>query len=185
MSYLALVYYPIIEHEGFHNFRMTYEPYATLLPPHIPFIFPLEESFGIEKLKSHIQRVLIQWKAFDMHFCKLEKTWDHWLFLGAVEGDNKAIELHDDLYEGALAPYLREDLPYTPHIGLGLFSTENYDFHNPTAKLSLDQEKYNRGRQEFEDLDFALWCHIDELTLVRVNEEFTSCEDVFSFRLNE
>ena len=141
MRYLALVYYPVIEHKGFHDFRMTYEPYASLLPPHIPFIFPLEESFGMEKLKTHIQSVLTQWQAFDMHFCKLEKTWDHWLFLGADEGNIKAIDLHDQLYEGTLAPFLREDLPYTPHIGLGLFSTENYDFHNPTAKLDLDQEK--------------------------------------------
>ncbi len=185
MKYLALVYYPEIKNQGFHNFRMTYEPFAFLLPAHIPFIFPLEESFGVERLKSHINSVLTGWRAFEMHFFKLEKTWDHWLFLGASEGNENAIALHDDLYKGPLASFLREDLPYTPHIGLGLFSAEDYDFHNPTAKLSLDQEKYDRGRKEFEALDFELRCRIDELTLVRVNEEFTKSEDIFSFKLNE
>lgn len=182
--YLALIYYPAIEHQGFHEFRNKYEPYASLLPAHLPFIFPLEESFGLEKLKAHIAEVLKHWKAFDMHFCKLEKTWDHWLFLGAEEGNDKAIALHDELYQGPLKPYLREDLPYTPHIGLGLFSEENYDFHNPTSELTLDKDRYAKARKEFESLEFELWCSIDQLTLVRVNDAFSDCEDIFSFKLN-
>ncbi len=182
--YLALVYYPKIDHKGFHHFRITYEPYAGLLPPHIPFIFPMEASFGKENLKNHILDVIEGWHAFEMHFCKLEKTWDHWLFLGAEEGNEKAILLHDQLYSGKLKPYLRKDLPYTPHIGLGLFSLESYDFHNPIAELSLDQSKYNQARTEFKALDFDLWCTVDRLTMVQVNEEFTECQDLLTFSLN-
>lgn len=182
--YLALVYYPEIDHKGFHRFRTTYEPFAALLPPHLPFIFPLEASFGIEHMKSHIQAVIKRWHAFDMHFCKLEKTWDHWLFLGAEAGNDLAILLHDELYSGELEPYLREDLPYTPHIGLGLFSIESYDFHNPTAELALDENKYKSARAEFEALNFDLWCKVNTLTMVQVNEAFTKCEDLFTFTLD-
>ena len=183
--FLALVFYPGIQHEGFHSFRNTYEPYASLLPAHLPFIFPLEESFGLDKLKNHINDVLKSWYSFDIHFCTLEKTWDHWLFLGAREGNDNAIRLHDEFYTGPLKPYLRDDLPYTPHIGLGLFSKEDYDFHNPTAKLSLDRERFEKAKKEFESLEFDLWCHVKELTLVRVNNEFTECEDLDTFELNE
>lgn len=181
--YLALVYYPEIEHEGFLKFRETYEPFHALLPPHLPFIFPLEESFGLEKLKEHVLVILDGWNCFEMHFCKLKKTWDHWLFLAAKKGNAKAIRLHDELYTGDLKAFLREDLPYTPHIGLGLFSKEAYDFEDPTAPLTLDEEKYKHAKGEFEELNFELWCTVDKLTLVRVNEEFTSCSDLFSFEL--
>ena len=182
--YLALNYYPVIEHQGFLDFREKYEPYASLLPAHLTFIFPLEESFGLANFKAHIVKVLEHWQPFDMHFCKLEKTWDHWLFLGAEEGNDKAIALHDELYQGPLKPYLREDLPYTPHIALGLFSEESWDFHNPTAQLTLDKDKYDKARREFESLEFELWFMVDQLTLVRLNDTFTKCDDIFSFRLN-
>ena len=118
-----------------------------------------------------------------MHFCKLEKTWDHWLFLSADEGNDKAILLHDELYGGKLKPYLREDLPYSPHIGLGLFSVESYDFHNPTAQLALDENKYISAKAEFEAFNLDLWCTVDSLTMVQVNEEFTECEDLITFSL--
>ena len=35
----GLAYYTKIEHEGFHAFRNKYEPYASVLPAHIKFIF--------------------------------------------------------------------------------------------------------------------------------------------------
>lgn len=182
--YLALVYYPEIKHKGFHNFRNTYEPYAFLLPAHLTFIFPLEADFGRERLINHIETILARWKVFDMHFCTLEKTWDHWLFLGAKEGNKEAILLHDEFYTGPLASYLREDLPYTPHIGLGLFSSQDWDFHNPTAKLSLDKERFDKAWKEFEALEFELRFSVTELTLVRLNAEFTECENIHTFKLN-
>jgi len=182
--FLALVYYPRIEHGGFHAFRNKYEPFSKLLPEHIPFIFPVPESIGIGNLESHITKILSSWEPFRIHFCSLDKTQDHWLFLAAKEGNNQAIMLHDDLYQGILASYLRKDLPYTPHIGLGLFSKEKYDFHNPTAALTLDEQRYIRARKEFEDLKFDLWCSIDHLTLVKVNDDFSECHDMMNFKIN-
>lgn len=183
--YFALVYYPQIEHEGFHAFRDRYEPYSELLPEHVPFVFPVPENIGRDKLEAHIEQVVNTCKPFDAHFCTLEKTWDHWLYLGAKEGHDAIVELHDKLYKGILSPYLREDLPYYPHIALGLFSTEAYDFNNPTAELTLDEEKYNSARKSFEKMGVDLWCTVDKLTLVGVNSDFTECVDLRNFTMIE
>ena len=183
--YFALVYYPKIEHEGFHSFRRRYEPYSELLPEHVPFVFPVPEVIGREKLETHIEQVVKTCKPFDVHFCTLEKTWDHWLYLGAKEGHDAVVELHDKLYTGILSPYLREDLPFYPHIALGLFSKEPYDFNHPTAALTLDEEKYNKARQSFEKMGVDLWFTIDKLTLVSVNSDFTECVALRNFAIKE
>jgi len=73
--YFGLVHYPQIEHKGFQSFREKYEPYSQLLPGHVPFVHPVPER--------HIIKVLRGWKPFRAHFCMIEKTRDHWLFLGA------------------------------------------------------------------------------------------------------
>ncbi len=182
--YFGLVHYPHISHEGFQSFRHIYDPYSELLPEHVTFIYPVPESVGRQNLEKHIEKVLKTWKPFKVHFCTLEKTWDHWLYLGAKEGKEMVVELHDKLYEGILSSYLRDDLPFYPHIGLGLFSMETYDFNNPTAKLTLDGRKFKQARKEFEDMGFDLWCTIDRLTLVKVNSDFTECIDLRDFVMN-
>jgi hypothetical protein len=181
--YLALVYFPQIDHEGFHAFRNKYEPYADLLREHLTFVFPIPESIGREELEEHISEVLSHQDPFKAHFCQLEKTVDHWLFWTPEEGRELAVGLHDELYSGILSPHLKADLPYTPHIGLGLFSTENYDFNDPYAELTLDTLRYQRARKEFEELNIDLWCSIDHLAMVRINEDFTECTELrrFSF----
>lgn len=179
----ALVHYPQINHEGFQSFRRKYDPYWELLPEHVTFIPPVPETIERIKMEEHIEHVLSRWEPFRVHFCSLEISWDHWMYLGAKEGNELVIKLHDDFYEGILAPYLREDLPFYTHIGLGLFSREMYDFNNPTAELSLDEEKYIRAFREFEDFGFDIWCDVDRFTLVQVNSDFTECHDLRDFSM--
>lgn len=179
--YLALVYYPRIENQGFQAFRDKYEPYSQLLPEHVPLVHPVPEDIGRDNVERHIKQVLSRWKPFRIHFCKLDKTWDHWLYLGAEEGHGEVMELHDHLYTGILSPYLREDLPFYPHIGVGLFSKETYDFDDPTAELTLDEEKYNKARKEFEKLGMDFWRTIDRLTLLKINDDYTECIDLMEY----
>lgn len=181
--YLALVYFPQIDHEGFHDFRNRYEPYAGLLREHLTFIFPVHETIGQENLESHIVEVLKRWSPFKVHFCHLMKAVDHWLFWTLEEGNELAIGLHDELYTGILSPHLKTDLPYSPHIGLGLFSTENYDLNDPYADLTLDAGKYERAVKEFEKLNINLWCTVDHLALLWINKGFTECTELRRFSL--
>ena len=180
---MALVYYPKVEHEGFQAFRNRYEPYASLLPEHLTFVFPVPDSIGIEALEEHISKVLSRWSLFRVHFSPLKKTVDHWLFWTLEEGKELAIRLHDELYTGILLPHLRQDLPYTPHLGLGLFSRENYNMNHPTAELTLDEERYLLARKEFEALDLDHWCTIDQLVLLRIDAEFTECSELGTFKM--
>lgn len=162
-----------------------YEPYANLLPEHLAFLKPVPESIGIENLETHIKSILIKWKPFDVHFYGLEKSWDQWLFLVLREGNQLVIKLHDKLYGGILSPYLRKDLPYTPHVALGLFSKEKYDVDNPTASLSLDSKKYQKAKAGFKNLILDFWRTIDQLTLVKINSDFTKCRDIMDFKIGD
>lgn len=181
--YLALVYFPQIDHAGFHSFRNTYEPFSSLLREHLTFVFPVQETIGRVELETHISEVLSRWKPFEVHFCQLKKTVDHWLFWTLEEGNELAVGLHDDLYTGILSAHLKTDLPYTPHIGLGLFSTENYDFNDPYAELTLDTTRYKKARMEYEELNIDLWCNVDHLALIRIDDEFTECAELRRFSL--
>jgi len=182
--YYALIYYPDIKNERFHTLRKKYEPYYSLIPEHLPLIFPVPELIGLKKLEAHINETLTQWKPFKVHFHGLQKTWDQWLFLVLKEGNDFMIKLHDELYTDFLTPYLRNDLPYTPHVGLGFFSKGQYDFTNPTAQLSLDEKLYNKAKMEFENLRLDFWRTIDHLTLIKINTDFSKCWDLMEFRIN-
>ncbi len=179
--FYALVYYPRIEHAGFHTFRNKYEPYSFLIEDHIPLIYPVPDSIGEEGISKHIENVLNDWNPFEIHISGFEKTVDHWLMLILKKGNDLVIRLHDQLYQDILASYLQKDLPYVPHVGLGLFSKEAYDFNNPTAELTLDQERYQDALAELKQMELDFHRTIDNLTLVRVNDDFTKCWDVRDF----
>jgi hypothetical protein len=181
--YFALIYYPEIELKGFHLLRQRYEPYASLLPEHLPFLHPVPASIGVENISIHINKILQNWLSFDVHFKGLEKSWDQWLLLVLKEGRQQVLDLHDALYADILSPYLRKDLPYIPHVALGLFSKEGYDVNNPTSQLSLDEEKYLKARKEFEKLKLDFWRKIDQLTLIKINSDFSKCWDIEVFKL--
>jgi len=176
--YFAAAYFPEIKNEAFHHFRKKYEPFSDLVPPHVSFIFPVPENIGLKILEQHIHRILKNWEPFDTHFCKLEKTWDHWLFLVPDLGYNEIVSLHDDLYTGLLQPHLRNDLPFIPHIGLGSFSKEIYDKENPEVNLNLDEMKYKKALKEFEALNFEISFTIDSLTILSINRNFTSANNI-------
>lgn len=181
--YFALVYYPRVDNKEFHRLREKYEPYNELLPEHLVFVFPVPEDIGLKKLENHIKTILAKWKPFEVHFHGFHKSPDHWLFLVLAGGNDLVHKLHDELYTDILAPHLRDDLPYLPHVGLGLFSKEKYDFTNPTAELTLDKEKYIKGKSEFENLKLDFWRTVDRLTLVEINRDFTQCRDVMEFKI--
>ncbi|HEY9115713.1 MAG TPA: 2'-5' RNA ligase family protein [Bacteroidales bacterium] len=180
--YYALLYYPRILNDGFHAFRNKYEPYAKLLAEHIPFVYPVPEKIGWKALENHIWKVLSHWEPFFIHISGHQLTWDNWLIMTVKEGEENIYKLHDELYTGILTPHLRVDLPYIPHIAMGLFSKENYDTDNPTFQSTLDENKYQKALSEVEEMQMDFWRTIESLTLVKVNEHYTKCWDIEEFR---
>ena len=179
--YFALVHFPDIQDKRFHAFRNKYDPYASLLREHISLIFNVPESIGLEMYTEHVHSILTKWNPFKVTIAGFHKTVDHWLLLTITDGNEKVVKLHDAFYTGILSPYLRKDLPFIPHIGLGFFGKESYDLANPTAKITLDEEKYNRAMAEIAKEDLSFQKTIDSLSIIELNESLTKCRTLKTF----
>ena len=181
--YLALVFYPKIELDHFNVLRRKYDPYANLMKEHMPFVFPLDQKIGLAAFKAHVRSVLEGWSPFDIHLCNLRKTPDHWLMLTLEEGRKESIRLHNALYTGILAPYLRYDLPYEPHISLGHFGNEKWELENPLKTIDLDMPKYEKAMSEFKSLDLDMWRKVDQLTILGLDHALRKCTDLVTVEL--
>ena len=184
--FYVLVYKPDIDTSKIDTLRKKYDPYYNLIETHVTLIFPLPDLIGEDTLIEHIRPILKQWKPFEIHLKGLEKSWDHWLNLIVQEGNNEIIKLHDQLYTGILTRYLRNDLVYIPHIGLGLF-TENKDSYNVVDPklLSLDKGRYETALKEATDLNLDYKATLDNLTLVKLDDKLSKVFWSKEFRLGE
>lgn len=177
-TFYALVFYPGIDHPGISGFREKYDPWAKLLPLHVPFIFPVPENIRINALERHIMAVLSEFTPFDVRLTGLTLSWDMWLMLKMKEGNARVVELHDRLYTGILKPYLRDDIPFLPHMALGLFCRESYDPGNPGAGLTLDEGKYNKALKECELKSFDYRDKVNNLTLIQLSADYSWCKSL-------
>ncbi len=173
----AVVFYPDLRHAGVDALRARWDPTAALIREHVTLVFPLPDAVGRAALARHVRAVACRWRPFRLHLTGLEPSWDHWLFLGAREGAADAVRLHDELYAGLLAPYLRTDLPYTPHVGLGLFAGAGYDPLDPRA-VPCDEEAYRRAHGEAEALALDFWRVVDRVTLLALEDHLSAVRDL-------
>lgn len=166
----AVVFEPELADAGVDAFRARYDPFSAVVRDHVTLVFPLPDSVSPAALVRHVREVAGRWSPFGLHLVGLEESWDRWLLLGAQEGRDEMVRLHDELYAGMLAPYLRTDLPYAPHVGLGLFAGGSYDVLDPRV-LPLDEERYHRARREAEALKLDFWRVVDRLTVLQLDEQ--------------
>jgi hypothetical protein len=168
--YYALLYYPKFDtktEENIEAFRRKYDPFVDSLRPHMPFVFPVPCSeIDEEKLTKHIETVLGKWKPFRIEIKGFKKSWDHWLFLLLKKGSEEATALHDELYTGILSPYLRRDIAYIPHVGIGLFARKDagYNVLDP-RKATFDANMYSQALEEAESMKINSFDTIDRLFL--------------------
>lgn len=171
--YYSLTYYPKFDRkteENIEAFRIKYDSFVDVWKPHIPFIFPVPCSeIEEEKFAEHVETVLRNWKPFPIRIGNFCESWDHWLFLLLKEGNEKAIALHDELYTGILSSYLRRDIEYIPHIGIGLFVKEDagYNALNPKT-VDFDSKLYSQALKEAESLMIDCFDTVDRLVLDKV-----------------
>lgn len=168
----CLVIFPKIDTSAIEAFRKKHDPYCELIYAHVTVVFPTPTSVGRQALIDHIDFVLKSEVAFPIRLKGFHKAWDHWLFLTLKEGNDVVKRLHKRLYSGILAQYLRDDIPFVPHIGLGLFAKGEYDVRDPQA-IGLDEKAYARALQEAEELNLDYLTVVDALHLVELDEAFT------------
>ncbi|MDX1992094.1 MAG: 2'-5' RNA ligase family protein [bacterium] len=111
------------------------------LPPHFTLVFP-NESVAEADLRLHVQTCAEDFAAFPFVLrCALavkEAASDRfYLFLVLDEGFSQLVRLHDQLYSGILAPHLRLDLPFIPHITVG-YTTDAVVCHQAAQAINAE-----------------------------------------------
>lgn len=139
MVYVLVVYPDLEDDSKIQGLRKKYSPYYSVIKPHITLVFP-SPDMDREEIGNHVSKILKNFTQFDLRLVGLVRSFDNWLFLGIEEGNDKIVELHDQLYTGILREHLRKDIEFIPHVGLGLFKTdEEYEkAENEARKLNLD-----------------------------------------------
>lgn len=122
---LAVLSYPKLsqnDYDWIQRVRAEHDMYYGLVPPHITFVFPsrIDES-GFVK---HVRQVASGTKRFDIVArCALtvKDIYGRYsqVFLIPDQGFSDVVRLHDRLYTGILAPELRPEIPFYPHLGVG------------------------------------------------------------------
>lgn len=173
----AIVYYPAIDISKIQGFRQKYDPQFKLIRPHITLVFPLSD-LEEKEIYNHIESVLKHHQPFKANLRGLIKSWDNWLFLTIKEGNKQIVKLHDDLYSGVMAKYLRTDIEYIPHVGLGLFSKED-------SEQELDKILYEQALTEAENLHLDYTCMLDQISLIKLDDSKKAIVSERSFKLGQ
>lgn len=128
MTNRAIIIFPKFENsEPINRLREKYDPLYSCIEPHITLVFPFLDDVSKPDLIQHIETVLQSFQAFDLVTRGITGTPDGYIFLDVKQGNDKLIELHDQLYQGILKPHLNRFIPYTPHITVGrLFDLEKH-----------------------------------------------------------
>jgi len=118
----SLVHFPNIETERINQIRSKYDPQFELIQPHITVMFPVNESIGEDQLIDHLHHVVRDQKSFPIQLQGLCRSPDNYLFLLVSEGKDAIVDLNAQIYTGVLSNLRKTDLPYVPHVTLGVFS---------------------------------------------------------------
>ena len=99
-------------------FRRKHDPAAALIPAHVSLVFPFPTAHSRLQVETHVQRVVSRWPPIPVTLRRVRMHANEFLFLMVSRGAAAVTTLHDKLYTRSLAPHLRRDLPYEPHITL-------------------------------------------------------------------
>lgn len=123
---LAVLNYPTLSDNDFdwiQSIRRKHDRlYYDVVNPHVSLVFPID---GIERstLIGHVHKQARSTAPFEAVFrCAIlgdPDFEDHaHAFLVPDEGFSNIVRLHDQLYTGPLADFLRLDMPFLPHVGI-------------------------------------------------------------------
>ena len=108
------------------SFRKKYNPNDfKKIAPHISLVFPVDD-IDPDAFTDHIRRMASRTAIIDfiIRGTVMVKGVDGhpwYLFLTPDEGCSKIEKLHDRLYTGFLKKHLRLDIPFMPHMTIGIF----------------------------------------------------------------
>lgn len=137
------------------NIRQKHDPLFEVIPPHITIVFPFKSNISSDALKSHILNLSKGVGKIEVEFANLITNVGNYLFLEVERGRKQIEELHDMLYTGPLIQFLKEDIPYIPHVTVG---------RKESAELAAEVAK------EIHSFPQKLQCVIDRISVERIGE---------------
>lgn len=99
--------------------RSTYDPLFDLIEPHITLVFPFESDLSTKQVDRHLHNVTASHSSFHIKLQCITGWEEQYLFVNVKQGNDDIISLHDRLYSGILAPFLKRDITYLPHMTVG------------------------------------------------------------------
>lgn len=142
----AVVWFPPFPAEAeVELFRRRHDPLATMLAAHVHLVFPFATTLSAVQLASHVRRIVGKWPPLPVTFRDVEGMLDTFVLLMVRERESAITTLHDQLYaQGTvLAPFLRKELPFAPHVTLGRIASTT-DF--PAVQREAEA-RFGRGRE--------------------------------------
>lgn len=115
----AVVAFPAGLPPQLEAFRRQHDPLAAVLPAHVTFVFPFASSLGVVQVLAHVRRVAARWPVLPVTLQGVDAYAGEWVHVRVTRGREAIVELHDRLYRGALAPFLRREFGYEPHVTIG------------------------------------------------------------------
>src|SRR5438105_6565973 len=103
----------------FERFRAAHDPLARALRAHVTLVFPFGSTLGDVQVAAHVRRAVARWPVLPLRLEGLGHFHADWIYVRLSRGHAAVTALHDRLYRGALAPFLRHDLSYEPHVTIG------------------------------------------------------------------
>ena len=102
--------------ERVEAFRACHDPASRDIAAHLSLVFAFPTAHTRLQVETHVQRVVSKWPMVPVTFRRVRMHANEFLFLMASRGAASITALHDRLYTRSLAPHLRRDMPYEPHI---------------------------------------------------------------------
>jgi 2'-5' RNA ligase len=98
------------------RFRARHDPAARDVAAHLTLVFPFPTAHSRLQVETHVTRVVSRWPRIPVTFRRVRMHANEFLFLMVSRGASSVTALHDKLYTRSLAPHLRRDIAYEPHI---------------------------------------------------------------------
>jgi 2'-5' RNA ligase len=115
----AVVWFPQFQNSAkIDRVRSQYDPLGNVMPPHLTLVFPFHSRLTLDQLTAHVQKVVRTWPAFPVVMNGMWSAQNEFVGLATQVGKDALIEIHDRLYRGPLAEFLRPEFDYEPHITL-------------------------------------------------------------------
>lgn len=105
---------------GVQAFRAKHDPLAQCIPPHITLLFPFEDDVGDAELVRHIEDAVQGLGNFAIGFATPVLVDNRLIWLPVRDDEGNVAGLHARLYSGFMKKHLRPEIPYRPHVTLGV-----------------------------------------------------------------